>query len=229
MKFARSTLATCGQATGTVVAIDVLRAFSTAAYAFGAGVNEIFLVGEVAEAESLRAKFPGAHLTGEVGGKRIPGFDFGNSPVEVANADLSGTRLIQRTSAGTQGVVLSRAARHLLTSSFVCAHATAEYIRCLDCEEVTFVITGEREDWNSDEDAACADYLEALLKGERPAPEPYLERVRNSPTGRMFSDPTVLHLPPPDLEACTEVDRFDFAMPVSRENGLLVLRAVRPG
>ena len=50
------------QARGVVVVIDVMRAFTTAAYAFGAGVVEIDLVTTVEEALAL----PGFRM-GEVG------------------------------------------------------------------------------------------------------------------------------------------------------------------
>ena len=45
MMIQRATRETCGEATGTVVVIDVLRAFTTAAYAFAAGAADITLVG----------------------------------------------------------------------------------------------------------------------------------------------------------------------------------------
>ena len=51
---------------------------------------------------------------GEREGKLIPGFHMGNSPVEIAGQKLSGKTLIQRTSAGTQGVVRSQMAERLL-------------------------------------------------------------------------------------------------------------------
>ena len=123
IKFA--SLESCGAATDTVVAIDVCRAFTTAAYAFAAGAREIILVGEVEEALALRERMPGALVMGEVGGLPVEGFDFGNSPNELLGVDLADRCMIQRTSAGTQGVVRSKRARTLLASSFVCAGATA--------------------------------------------------------------------------------------------------------
>jgi phosphosulfolactate phosphohydrolase-like enzyme len=41
MKFHYTTLETCHTATGVVLVIDVLRAFSNAAYAFSRGAKEI--------------------------------------------------------------------------------------------------------------------------------------------------------------------------------------------
>jgi len=228
MKFSRATVATCAQATGTVVVIDVLRAFSTAAYAFAAGVNEIYLTREVGEALALRDRLPGSLIAGEVGGLPVPGFDFSNSPSDLVNLDLRGRRLIQRTSAGTQGVVLSTRAQHLLATSFVCAGATARFIRGLDPQQLTFVITGDGPNRNGDEDAACADYLEALLYNQNPEIDPYLQRVRNSTSGRAFADPAQTELPAADLDYCMQLDRFNFAMQAHRENGLVILRRVQP-
>ena len=44
---------------GPVVVIDVIRAFTTAAYAFGAGAAEIYLVGDVQEALAFKGGAPG--------------------------------------------------------------------------------------------------------------------------------------------------------------------------
>jgi 2-phosphosulfolactate phosphatase len=227
MRIEQATLETCGDATGAVVAIDVIRAFTTAAFAFGAGARDVVLTGAVDEALGLRSRFPGALAMGEVGGLLIPGFDFGNSPADLAGQDLSGRRMIQRTSAGTQGMVLSMRADTLLAASFVCAGATARYLRQLAPACVTFVITGIHSSRDGDEDAACADYIAALLDGQAPDPEPYLRRVIDSDSGRIFTDPAQPEFSPGDLDFCTDLDRFDFAMLAQRQDGLLVMRPVR--
>ena len=225
MEIARGSLETCSRETDTVVAIDVLRAFSTAAYAFAAGVDSIALVATVEEAFALRDRLPGVLLMGEVGGLPIEGFDFGNSPAPFERLDLTGRRMVQRTSAGTQGIVRSRHARHLLAASFCCAGATVEYLHRLNPEKVTLVPTGRGENGGQgDEDVACADYLEALLKGERPDGGPHLRRVRESRAGRKFLDPEQPDFPLRDLERCMEIDRFAFALLVRREAGLLLMR-----
>jgi 2-phosphosulfolactate phosphatase len=226
MEFMRASLETCGTATGTVVVVDVIRAFTTAAYAFAAGAREIVLVGSVEEALALREQMPGALVMGEVGGLPAEGFDFGNSPVAISSQNLAGRRLIQRTSAGTQGVVRSRQADHLLASGFCCASATAHYIHKLSPDTVTFVITGLRPGGGGDEDVACADYIEALLGDRQVDPAPFVERVYASRTGRIFADPARPEYPAADLEYCTQVDRFDFAMLVRWRDGLLVMEAV---
>ena len=142
MEIARGSLETCSQETDTVVAIDVLRAFSTACYAFAAGIESIALAATVEEAFELRDRLPGVLLMGEVEGLPIEGFDFGNSPAPFESLVLTGRRMVQRTSSGTQGIVRSRRARHCLGASFCCAKATAAYLLWLNPERVTLVPTG---------------------------------------------------------------------------------------
>ncbi len=227
MRIERATRDTCGDATGAVVVIDVIRAFTTAAFAFAAGAHDIVLTGEVEQALELRARFPGALAMGVVGGLPIPGFDFGNSPADLAGHNLRGRRMIQRTSAGTQGMVLSLRAETLLAASFVCATATARYLQQTAPACVTFVITGILPTRDGDEDAACADYIAALLAGAAPEPAPFLRRVLESDSGRIFTDPAQPEFAPTDLDFCTDVDRFDFAMLAERQDGLLVMRPAR--
>jgi 2-phosphosulfolactate phosphatase len=226
MRFERATLETCEQAKDIVVVIDVLRAFSTAAYAFMAGAQSITLVGTAAEAFLLKQRSPDLLMMGEDRGKRIEGFDFSNSPAEIAGQNLKGRKLLQRTSAGTQGVVRSVNARLILTSSFCCASATARYLNRYPGRTVTFVITGKTPAGWGDEDEACADFIESLLKDEMPELDKYLQRVRESLVGRMFLDPNHAHLPAQDLDYCLAANRFNFAMLVERQNGLYIMKPV---
>lgn len=226
MQFARATNNTCGEATGVVVVIDVIRAFTTAAYAFAAGARDIVLVSEVEEALALRQRFPGSLAMGEVGGIIAPGFDLGNSPTRLEGHDLTGRRIIQRTGAGTQGVVRSERADTLLAASFVCAGATARAIAQSQPACVTFVETAAGWVRDAEEDIALADYLSHLLAGERPDPAPFLERVRRSDSAQLFTDPHEPNFPAGDIDLCVALDRFDFAMQVHREAGLLVMRPI---
>lgn len=226
-KFHYTDLETCHEATGVVIVIDVLRAFSNAAYAFSRGAKEIVLVSTVEEALSLKSQIPYSKAMGEVGGLPPEGFDFGNSPTFIREQDLSGTTLIQRTGAGTQGAVRSRNARVLLASSFVVAKATVQMISRLEIDEVTFVITG-RWGERGDEDLAYAQYLEALLKDKRPDPKPFVQRVYESRDALQHLDPAGIAFPLSDLDYCTQIDRFDFALPITREDGRLIMRAVKP-
>jgi 2-phosphosulfolactate phosphatase len=228
MDFLKVPLSRCGDAGGVVVVIDVLRAFTTAAYAFAGGAAEIWLVSTVEEAFELRKRLPGALLMGEVDGLPIKGFDYSNSPYAMHRAVVKGRQLIQRTSAGVQGVVRSTGAEVLLAASFCNARATAEYVRLMAPARVTFVVTGAENAGGGDEDEACADYLTALLSQERVQVEPFLQRVRASTAGRTFADPAQPEFPEMDLEYSVQANRFDFVMKVGRVAGGLVMRA-NPG
>jgi 2-phosphosulfolactate phosphatase len=90
------------RATGTVVIIDVFRAFTTAAVALTRGASKIIMVSDVEEALALRSSGIGDLCMGEVGGHKPADFDFGNSPFELAGAEVEAKTIIQRTSAGTR-------------------------------------------------------------------------------------------------------------------------------
>ena len=225
--FQQVTLENCHTATGVVVVIDVLRAFTTAAYAFKAGAENIILTETVNEALTLRQRIPNALAMGEEHGLPVKGFDFNNSPSQLIEQNFRHNQLIQRTSAGTQGVVRSRRAGALFAASFVCAEATARAIQRLAPEHVTFVVTGVIYDRDGDEDRACADYLTARLRGEQPDSAPFIERIYNSDAGQIFVNSTHPEHPYADLQRCAEIDRFNFAMQVKQQNGCLVLEKVK--
>jgi 2-phosphosulfolactate phosphatase len=224
MKFNRYTLEDCHQATGIVLIIDVLRAFSTAAYAFSRGAKEIRLVSEVQEALDLKSKFPNAKAMGEVGGLPPEGFDFGNSPTRILEQDLTGITLVQRTGAGTQGAVRSIHADVMLATSFVVAQATIDHVLKLNPTELTFVITGGAD---NAEDLSCAEYLEKQFTGQAVEAESYIQRVVSSrDASQHLSDHP--QFPKSDLDYCTRINAFDFAMPISRKDGQLIMQAVKP-
>jgi len=223
--FKRFTLETCHEATGIVLIIDVLRAFSTAAYAFSRGAKEIRLVSSVDEALALKAKIPNAQAMGEVRGLPPEGFDFGNSPTRILEHDLTGVTLVQRTGAGTQGAVRSVNADVMLATSFVTAQATIDHVMKLKPHEINFVITGGM---GNDEDVACADFLEKQFTGQAVEARGFIQRVYDARDAleHMEEHP---QFPYSDLDYCSRINAFDFALPITRENGQLVMRAIKNG
>jgi 2-phosphosulfolactate phosphatase len=228
MRFHYTTLDTCSDATGLVIVIDVIRAFTNAAYAFSRGVEKIYPVSSIDEALAFKQENPGSLACGEVNGIPPAGFDFGNSPTQVLSLDLTGRTVVQRTGAGTQGIVRSLRATHMVAASLVVAGATVKHVRSLASEEVTFVVTGRYDETSGDEDQACAEYLEALLRKQSPDPMPFVDRILSSRDAGLFTDESKPHFPETDLDHCIKLDAFNFAMPVTRENGRAVMRAVVP-
>src|SRR5262249_60258343 len=105
---------------------------------------------------ALRRRGVGHLCLGEVDGKRPLGFDFGNSPHEVSQADFTGQTLIQSTRAGTVGVNAAAAASTLYLGSFVIATATVQTILARAPPLLTIVAMGNAARWRSDEDEQCA-------------------------------------------------------------------------
>lgn len=212
------------EATDTVVVIDVLRSFTTAAVALSRGARAVYPVAAVSAAIELAAQLDDSVTVGAIaGGDPAPGFAWGNSPSELLQAELAGKAVVMSTAAGVRGLQRFHRARHLYAASLACAGATAELIRRSGAGHVCFVITGEWVDRDGDEDIACADCIEALLCGRPADPAVFARRVRESDFGRRFGQPAWPNLAMADLTLCAQVDSVDFAMPVRRlESGMLI-------
>lgn len=217
---------------GSVVAVDVLRAFTTAACALDAGATEIWLVAGVQEAIDRAATIPGALVMGEDHGVRPEGFDLSNSPVQVAAAGLEGRPLVQRTSAGTRGVVAAADAERLFAASLVCASATAAAVELAGLGPPTYVITGrhrDRPDGGSD-DLATAQLIERTRRGQDPRVEEVVAAVVGSDEAARTLALGAGDVDPADIDLATDVDRFAFAMEVERTpEGLRLVRVDPPG
>lgn len=180
------------------------------------------LVGGVDDAFALKERWPDALLMGEVHGRRVPGFDFGNSTSAIAHADLGGHRLIQRTSAGTQGVVAAATgAETILLGSFVCAGATVRHIAAAAPRVVSLVAMGMRGERRAAEDEACADLLAARLEGRPLDERALLDDLVRGDAGARFEEDSE-DFPRSDVDYCLALDAFDFVMRVAIRDGLLV-------
>ena len=197
--------------------VDVFRAFTTAAFAVASGAREIVLVSDHEQALAMKRADPRLFLSGEIDGRPIPGFDVGNSPSAIERLDLGGRRVVQRTSSGTQGVVAASGAQAIVLGSFVIAAATVRYLRAR-ASDVTIVAMGQNAVEDADEDLLCARYIAAALRGARPLPPAVTLLADREAQG--WPD----WFPRRDAELALEVDRFSFALPVSREDGLLIAR-----
>ncbi|MCF8198779.1 MAG: 2-phosphosulfolactate phosphatase [Sulfuritalea sp.] len=213
----------------TVVVVDVLRSFTTASVALFRGASAVYPVESLAAASELSSSIENSVTAGAIaGGDPAPGFDYGNSPSELMKAELAGRAVVISTAAGVRGLQRFRHARKLYAASLVCARATAEAIRTTGAEEVCFIITGEWIDRDGDEDIACADYIEQLLRGEPTAPKEFAQRVRKSDFGKRFATGSWPNLPPADLQLAAHVDLFDLAMPVSCAGEHMLIRTFSP-
>jgi 2-phosphosulfolactate phosphatase len=87
------------------VVLDVLRASSTMLAMLEAGAEELYLAESPEAALDIARADRSAHwVCGERHGLKFPGFDFGNSPIELAEATLADRRVIFATSNGTNAL-----------------------------------------------------------------------------------------------------------------------------
>jgi 2-phosphosulfolactate phosphatase len=212
------------EAEGTVIIIDVFRAFTTAAIAFSRGAVKIILVAEVEEALELRERGLGEMCIGEVDGMRPEGFDLGNSPYEMSAADVRGKTLVQSTRAGTVGVTAVRKADQIYAGSLVIARATVDAVLKRAPRLVTIVAMGSGARVRSDEDEQCALYMRNLLQGRRPDKDAVRSLVLAGGESQKFGDPAHPHFHAMDREIALQIDSIPFAIRIDREDGLLVAR-----
>ena len=215
------------QADGLAVVIDVFRAFSLECWLYAMGAEEIRPVGAIEEALAWREKDPGCVLIGERHGRKLDGFDFGNSPSTVDPEAVRGKRIIHTTSAGTQGVTNAVHAEEILTGSFLNAKAIAEYIRQRNPENVSLVCMGKEGLAPAEEDELCALYLESLLTGEgMPDIDRRLQDLRTG-GGRHFFDPDNQEVfPQADFGMCVDRDRFGFVIRIEKDGDGLISRKI---
>jgi 2-phosphosulfolactate phosphatase len=212
------------EAEGTTIVIDVFRAFTTGAVAFSRGAEKIVLVAEVAEALTLKSQGVGQMCIGEVAGMRPDGFDLGNSPYDMSQADVEGKTLIQSTRAGTVGMTTVTKADQLYAGSFVIASATVEAIKRRNPELVTIVAMGAGGANRTDEDEQCALFLRNSLQGREPDHDSVRSLVLSGSESQKYDDPSQPHFKPQDKEIALRINAFPFAIKVNREEGLLVAR-----
>ncbi|WP_375483062.1 2-phosphosulfolactate phosphatase [uncultured Jatrophihabitans sp.] len=214
------------EAGGAVVVVDVLRAFTTAAYAFAGGASAIWLVDTVGEALALKAERPGLLAMGEDGGRRVPGFDFANSPWEVSQAELDGRELVQRTSAGTRGMVAASGAARRWATGLVCATATARAVAAAGLGAPAYVLTGDRgADHPGEDDRLTAELVERVRTGEAIDADRTARAVATSREAEVTLALGPGHVDPRDIELAVRVDAFDFAMEARPTDGGLLLTA----
>jgi 2-phosphosulfolactate phosphatase len=164
---------------------------------------------------------------GEVDGIKPEPFDFGNSPYEISQQDLSGKTLVQSTRAGTVGATTATGATAIYLGAFVTATATVRAIQRSAPPLVSIVAMGVATKQRADEDEQCALYLRNLLQGRQPDREAVRHLVRIGQEAQKYGDPTQPQYAPEDRDMALQIDRYSFALTVSREDGLLVARPQR--
>ena len=210
------------KATGTVIIVDVFRAFTTASVALERGISKIIFVAAPDEALALRAEGRADICVGEVGGIPPAGYDFGNSPYELSTADLAGKVMAHSTRAGTVGVNAASRADRIYGGALANARATTQAILKERPDHVTIVAMGLSGKVRTDEDEICALYLRNLLEGRNPEPDAVRRLIWSGNEVIKFMDPEQPHLHTEDVTHALNINSIDQVVCIKKEDGLLV-------
>ena len=151
------------------IIVDVIRATTSMAVMFDRGAARVLAASSIEQAREAARLVPGRLLCGERNVQRIPGFDFGNSPVQFSQLDLSGRELVMTTTNGTRAFYACPEQSLRLAGSFYNAGAVTTYALALakthGCD-IHIVCAGESDYFGLD-DAVCAGYLVLELQRQQ--------------------------------------------------------------
>jgi 2-phosphosulfolactate phosphatase len=150
------------------IVIDLIRATSCMTVMLDGGVQQIFAASSVEQARAARELYPERLLCGERHGKTLPGFDYGNSPVEFSRADLQGRDLIMTTTNGTRAFHACPLEAVRLGGSLLNAQAVVRRaLAFAEARQVDLhIVCAGEEDYFGLDDAVCAGYLAQELQRE---------------------------------------------------------------
>lgn len=121
---------------GIVVVVDILRASSTICAALAAKAERIYPVASEEHAKQLKSE--GWLVAGERDGKKLEFADYGNSPVEMLHAELSGKSLVLTTSNGTKAIEKAENLGEVIIGGFTNLRLVSDYI--LESKKPVYII-----------------------------------------------------------------------------------------
>lgn len=111
----------------TVVVVDILRATSCMTTAFAHNIESITPFAQLPDCLALKKE--GYLTAGERDGKKVDGFDLGNSPFEYMTPLLKGKKIAFTTTNGTKAILRSIGATNIVIGSFLNLSAVVDYLR----------------------------------------------------------------------------------------------------
>ena len=223
------------------VVIDVVRATTTITTALAHGCAYVIPVLHVEDAFEFSQQFADSFpllLGGERGGKRVDGFDLGNSPREYTSAIVDQKGVIFSTTNGTRTLLALDGASPIVIGSFLNISAVCQYIlhytqKHPTQNSVLLACSGVMNSFSL-EDTVCAGMFVRQLSTETddisktPAAtaaeilyahyqDDLLAMLQNSDGGRRITHIGLAH----DLIACAEVDTYHI-VPIFQEGKILL-------
>ena len=142
-----------------VVVVDILRATSCMTTALAFGVKSITPFASLEECRAMKSQ--GYFTTGERDGKKVDGFDLGNSPFEYMDEQLKGKKIAFTTTNGTQAIAKSIGAKEVAIGSFLNISALAEHLR-RGKDDILIVCAGWKGRFNLEDTLFAGALIETL-------------------------------------------------------------------
>ena len=219
------------------VVIDVLRATTTISWALknGADSIQVFADLELLKTSAMKSNIDKRLMLGERGGKKIEGFDLGNSPLSVKKEIVNDKRLFMSTTNGTKSLKRVQNAKHLFAMCLPNRKAVAEKIMSMNIENLLILGSGWEGSYSLEDSLAAgalASYLKAnciskinILNDELQAAlalwqyweNDILKCLKTATHGKRL---TSLGDYEDDLKCCSELDCLDI-VPAQFERGII--------
>ena len=135
-----------------VVVIDVLRATSTINTLLFLGANHVKPVGSLEECKVL--KEDDYIIMAERMGKKVEGFDYGNSPTKLKEENIKGKKIAIATSNGSKAIIKSEGSKRTILCSFLNIESVINLIKKYE-SDVLLLCSGWLGKTNL-EDTLCA-------------------------------------------------------------------------
>ena len=147
------------------VVIDVLRATTTISWALKNGADAIQVFADLDLLKNSATEWaPEKRLMlAERGGKKIQGFDLGNSPLSVKKETVYGKRLFMSTTNGTKSLKKVQNVEYLFAMALPNRKAVAERIMSLNKKNVLILGSGWEGSYSL-EDSLAAGALASYMK-----------------------------------------------------------------
>lgn len=234
---------------GIIILVDTLRASTVIPVSLHSGAKEIITVKDEQVARNLKLKNSDFILAGERNGKKLYGFDCGNSPYYLR--DHSNNKSVVLTTGNFCKVIDGVADKGLpvLASSVVNAKETAKFISVMGFNNVYFIATGTYHMYGERFQRprhTMEDYISALYigyelskmvkvnenilnehKGVLTKPDQLIKFLRNTEYAQYLKKLDMEmrnNINEKDMEICFEVNKYPCVPILHKEDDLLIFR-----
>jgi 2-phosphosulfolactate phosphatase len=154
-----------------VLVIDILRCTTTIVQALANGARSVIPVATAEEALRMAQNLErdAVRLCGERRLEPIPGFDLGNSPLEMTEDAVDGRTLLMTTTNGTAAIVAAEQGSPVVIGAATNFSAVVDAARAALDEhgEITIICSGRERSFALEDAYAAGRFCQALIPGQQ--------------------------------------------------------------